>query len=68
MTRHSFTRRQRDYLEARFHDDPYASPARRREIAAKFDVAETRIKLWFQNRRQRDKLGRATSKPEQAAK
>ncbi|KAI8130386.1 Homeobox protein rough [Lucilia cuprina] len=53
--RTTFSNEQTLRLEVEFHRNEYISRSKRFELAESLGLSETQIKIWFQNRRAKDK-------------
>ncbi|KAJ8718974.1 hypothetical protein PYW07_016530 [Mythimna separata] len=58
--RSAFTTDQVNYLEQQFKKFPYIGNAQRKEVAAALNIAERAVKIWFQNRRMKEKKENTT--------
>ena len=53
--RPTFSQEQTAALEEEYSSTEYISRNRQRELATRLQLSETQIKIWFQNRRAKDK-------------
>lgn len=53
--RSAFTTDQVNYLEKQFKKFPYIGNAHRKEVASALNIPERAVKIWFQNRRMKEK-------------
>lgn len=53
--RSAFTTDQVNYLEKQFKKFPYIGNAHRKEVALSLNIPERAVKIWFQNRRMKEK-------------
>lgn len=53
--RSAFTTEQVNYLEIEFRKYPYIGNARRKDVANVLNIPERAVKIWFQNRRMKEK-------------
>lgn len=53
--RSAFTTEQVNYLETEFRKYPYIGNARRKDVAHVLNIPERAVKIWFQNRRMKEK-------------
>ncbi|KAF5406253.1 hypothetical protein PHET_00222 [Paragonimus heterotremus] len=56
---HCFKERTRGLLREWYLQDPYPSPAKKRELASATGLTPTQVGNWFKNRRQRDRAAAA---------
>ncbi|XP_067933278.1 homeotic protein empty spiracles-like [Watersipora subatra] len=56
--RTAFSPNQLVELEASFDNNPYVVGQERRDLAARLGLTETQVKVWFQNRRTKQKRGK----------
>lgn len=53
--RSAFTTEQVNYLEREYKKYPYIGTGHRKEIATSLSISERTVKIWFQNRRMKEK-------------
>ncbi|XP_048006946.1 homeotic protein proboscipedia-like [Leguminivora glycinivorella] len=53
--RSAFTTEQIKYLDVEFKKYPYIGSARRKEVSSALNIPERAVKIWFQNRRMKEK-------------
>ncbi|XP_063541525.1 ventral anterior homeobox 1b-like [Cydia strobilella] len=53
--RSAFATEQIKYLDAEFRKYPYIGSARRKEVSSALNIPERAVKIWFQNRRMKEK-------------
>ncbi|XP_063635179.1 diencephalon/mesencephalon homeobox protein 1-like [Cydia splendana] len=62
--RSAFTTEQIKYLDAEFRKYPYIGSARRKEVSSALNIPERAVKIWFQNRRMKEKKDVTTNNTE----
>lgn len=60
-TRQTYSRSQIFQLEAEYHSNKYLTKRQRMDVAEKINLTERQVKIWFQNRRMKEKKGNNTS-------
>lgn len=60
-TRQTYSRSQIFQLEAEYHSNKYLTKRQRMDVAEKINLTERQVKIWFQNRRMKEKKGNSTS-------